>query len=117
LFPLSLEVNNFYIDRFLNFLLLYVNRLSLTPWFYGTFNIWSIVQLQIVAKFAVKLRMFLHVSATTRQHAGGEEVELHLRWTTAVGGSFALKARVHIAVRVPGCEDIIAGMDMLEKRQ
>jgi len=48
---------------------------------------------------------------------GGEKVELHLRWTTAVGDSFALKARVHIAVRVPGCEDITAGMDMVEKRQ
>ena len=27
LFPLSLEVNNFYIDRFLNFLLLYIDCL------------------------------------------------------------------------------------------
>jgi hypothetical protein len=49
---------------------------------------------------------------------GGEKVELHLRWTTAVGDSFTLKARVHIAARVPGCEDVTAGVDMVvEKRQ
>jgi hypothetical protein len=48
---------------------------------------------------------------------GGEKVELHLHWTTAVGDSFALKARVHIAIRIPDCEDITAGMDMLEKIQ
>jgi len=36
---------------------------------------------------------------------GGEKVELNLRWTAAVGDIFALKARVHIAVRVSGCED------------
>jgi len=48
---------------------------------------------------------------------GGEEVELHLLWTTAVGDRFVLKARVHIAVMAPGCEDITADMDMVEKRQ
>jgi len=48
---------------------------------------------------------------------GREKVQLHLHWTTAVGDSFALKARLHIAVRVTGCEDITAVMDMVEKIQ
>jgi len=47
----------------------------------------------------------------------GKEIELHLRWAIAVGDRIALKARVHIAVRIPDCEDITASMDMVEKRQ
>jgi len=73
-------------------------------------------RLKIVTKFAVKLQIFVYVSTKTRQHAEGWEGTSTLRWTTAVGDSFALKTRVHITVSLPGCEDITAGMEIVEKR-